>query len=70
MKAIAFEAYHYAGSGPGPRRCSDRQDIQFTRVGDSITVSLPPPAACVLYLTIPPEEFVKAMQHLSEARAR
>lgn len=71
MRAVTLEAYHYYPAARGKVRLrSERQDIQFLRVGDSITVTLPPPAACVLYLTIPPEQFVKAIERLSERGKR
>jgi len=61
--SVTFEAYHYdAGASElAPRVRSERQDVTFTLHGDSVTVILPPPAACVLYLEVSPQRFAETL---------
>ena len=61
--SVSFEAYAYdPGAGElDPRIRSKRQDVTFTLHGDSVTVYLPPPAACVLYLEVSPRRFADTL---------
>jgi hypothetical protein len=54
-RTTILQAYHYEpGSDGAPYRKSERQDIQFVVNGDSLTIVLPPPAACILYIVATP----------------
>jgi hypothetical protein len=62
VRAVSFSAHHYIDRGDEiPREKSPRQDITFTFYADSVTVTLPPPAGCVLYLDVTPGSFLREL---------
>jgi hypothetical protein len=65
---VTFAAHHYVDRGDDlPREKSPRQDITFEFHADSVTVTLPPPAACTLYLDATPGAFLRELMVSNDA---